>query len=610
MISHRLPGVRFQTQAPLPDANLPRMDIAVFVGFATSGDLHKPVAVESSEEFSAIFGDDLPLAWDQAQGNAVRAYLAPSVRAFFRNGGRRCWIIRLPTPEPNAFDAGLFLDPALSTVNGEHLLAEADYIRYQANHPRDLTGIHAALAVDEATLIAVPDALHIGWGVADIDKPRSPQTLPTPDRPEWRPHPWCPPDPTSYPESQQKEPQLGNFLDSQVRVLKAPYLQVDGGEWALQESPIWVGKPQAVTLAWTVAAQPHTHYRVQQATRFDFADAVTIYMGDNTSVTLQGRSFGDYYFQVRAEVAEQFSDWSNGLAVRLAETPITALNSSDDFQDVTLLSVQRALLQMCAARGDLFAVLSLPAHYRSQTALEHIAKLQLSERERSFGALFHPWLVGREENRPEELQITPPDGAICGVMAKRAIERGAWISPANEPLRGVVALTPAIDPQQWPALDCAQINLIRQEPHGFLTLSAETLSGSHVQGAFSIGDGQCHDSELALISVRRLLMLLRRLALREGAAYVFEPNDDSFRRMVKRHFENIFEQLFVRGAFAGRSSSYAYRVVTDNTINTSAIVDQGHFLVELQVAPSQPLKFLTVRLLHSGDQLLVSETAA
>ena len=56
----RLPGFRFETQAPpLPEV-LPRMDVAVFVGFAASGPLQTPVAVESEPQFTAIFGDDAP----------------------------------------------------------------------------------------------------------------------------------------------------------------------------------------------------------------------------------------------------------------------------------------------------------------------------------------------------------------------------------------------------------------------------------------------------------------------------------------------------------------------------------------------------------------------
>ena len=97
----RLPGFRFETQAPpLPEV-LPRMDIAVFVGFAASGPLQIPVAIESEAQFQAIFGDDTPLAWDLERGEQLYAYLGPAVRAFFRNKGQRCWVIRVARQSPN-----------------------------------------------------------------------------------------------------------------------------------------------------------------------------------------------------------------------------------------------------------------------------------------------------------------------------------------------------------------------------------------------------------------------------------------------------------------------------------------------------------------------------
>ncbi|HSF30493.1 MAG TPA: hypothetical protein VLK82_08490, partial [Candidatus Tectomicrobia bacterium] len=94
-LTRRLPGFRFEVQSPPLRQPLPRMDVAVFVGFAASGPLHAPVAVEDIEQFAAIFGADAPLVWDEQQGTAVKAYLAPVVRSFFGNGGRRCWVVRV-----------------------------------------------------------------------------------------------------------------------------------------------------------------------------------------------------------------------------------------------------------------------------------------------------------------------------------------------------------------------------------------------------------------------------------------------------------------------------------------------------------------------------------
>src|SRR5437016_5274429 len=97
--SRRLPGLRFEFQPPPPTDVLPRMDVAIFVGFAVSGPLHIPVAVEDVTQFTTIFGGDLPLAWDTQRSEQVYAYLAPAVRAFFRNGGQRCWIVRVAGDE-------------------------------------------------------------------------------------------------------------------------------------------------------------------------------------------------------------------------------------------------------------------------------------------------------------------------------------------------------------------------------------------------------------------------------------------------------------------------------------------------------------------------------
>ncbi len=63
-----------------------RTDIAGFVGLAQRGPLDQPVRVESWRQFLSRFGGFLP-----------NAYLALAVRAFFENGGRRAWIVRVAT---------------------------------------------------------------------------------------------------------------------------------------------------------------------------------------------------------------------------------------------------------------------------------------------------------------------------------------------------------------------------------------------------------------------------------------------------------------------------------------------------------------------------------
>jgi phage tail sheath protein FI len=138
----------------------------------------------------------------------------------------------------------------------------------------------------------------------------------------------------------------------------------------------------------------------------------------------------------------------------------------------------------------------------------------------------------------------------------------------------------------------AQINQITQEPEGFLSLNADTLS---------------LDPDLRPINVRRLLILLRRAALKRGAYYVFEPNGPALRRLVQHAFEDLLNQLFVRGAFAGDTRATSYEVVTDDSINTPQSMELGRFRVDLKVAPSVPMSFVTVRLVQTGERGVATE---
>jgi hypothetical protein len=268
----------------------------------------------------------------------------------------------------------------------------------------------------------------------------------------------------------------------------------------------------------------------------------------------------------------------------LAEPP--AIYRSDG-----LLAAQAALVRICAARADAVAVLSLPAHFGVRDALEWGRALPvaapdlLAGAELSYAGVYHPWLLTPETSAPElaPLRALPPDGAVCGMAAARALARGPWVAPANHALRGAVGLTPELSDAEYGALFDGQVNVLRRRPGQLLALSAHTLS---------------RERQLVQLSVRRLLILLRKLALRRGMRYVFEPNNARFRQLVQLAFERLLRDLAARGALA------AYEVVTGPEVNTRNDEDNGRFIVALKVAPTLPIGFITVTLLRSGEGLL------
>jgi hypothetical protein len=81
---YETPGVYFErTDATSGIIGL-RTDIAGFAGIAESGPVHCPVPIESWRQFESYFGSFIGTG-----------YLAYAVRAFFQNGGRRGWIVRV-----------------------------------------------------------------------------------------------------------------------------------------------------------------------------------------------------------------------------------------------------------------------------------------------------------------------------------------------------------------------------------------------------------------------------------------------------------------------------------------------------------------------------------
>ena len=150
-------------------------------------------------------------------------------------------------------------------------------------------------------------------------------------------------------------------------------------------------------------------------------------------------------------------------------------------------------------------------------------------------------------------------------------------------LTGVVGLGTMFTTADWADLFNAQVNLIRQVPGQFTLLSAHTLS--------------LEDTFLQL-SVRRLLIFLRKLALLRGMRYVFESNNERFRARVQASFQATLNILVERGAIT------AFEVVTGSQINTQNDYDNGRFLIAIRVAPTLPIEFITVVLLRIGEGLL------
>ncbi len=113
--------------------------VAAFVGLAPAGPLDSAVRVTSFAQFVRAFSDPRATAAGPALAGGA---LAHAVRGFFVNGGRACWVVRVP-----GVPGGAELD--------DHLGGDGR------------RGVALAASIEEVSLLAVPDAHVLRGGTDD-----------------------------------------------------------------------------------------------------------------------------------------------------------------------------------------------------------------------------------------------------------------------------------------------------------------------------------------------------------------------------------------------------------------------------------------------------------
>jgi IPT/TIG domain len=488
-----------------------------------------------------------------------------------------------------AFNARLFLDhylvpnPQIQSPSGKTLMQDA-FNRFYGQNMR-LRGLHSLLFADEVAVVSIPDAVHRGWKqVSDSEMAQETPAPPTPPQPDRSRFLNCEQPPTVLAVMPSRGPLQGG-----LEVL------ITG-----------TGFTTAADTAVTFGNQAATNVQVVGETmlRCKVPTSVVVGLVTVTVVTHNGAGSQPNAFTYERPLAEPLSPAPIPmLPVSLPQDPLGDTLRPDD----PLLQIQQALINVCQARRDVLGILTLPLHFEKRQCLQwHDAlrqRLGLPSQSRvsngtddmadlSYVAVYHPWLLVADASAPGGLRAVPCDGAVCGMIAARERERQVWVAPANVALQDVLGLTPVFSTDDWEDMFARQMNLVRPEPSDFRAMNAHTLSDA---------------SELLQVSVRRLMILLRKVAAARGMDFVFETNHQQFREGVRVILEDLLRFMFERGAFAGATAEQAFRVVTDASVNTPQSIDQGRFIAHIQVAPSQPMEFITVLLTRTGDGLLATE---
>jgi hypothetical protein len=211
--------------------------------------------------------------------------------------------------------------------------------------------------------------------------------------------------------------------------------------------------------------------------------------------------------------------------------------------------------------------------------------LKPAQSDGGYGAFYFPWLTVMDPIE-DTLVNVPPSGHMAGIWARTDATRGVHKAPANESVRGALNLTYRLTRDEQGVLNDAGVNCLR--------LFAR--EGIRVWGARTIGDP---NGEWRYLNVRRLFNMVEE-SIAEGTNWiVFEPNDRTLWKHIRRDVGAFLTRVWRDGALMGRTPEEAFFVKCDEETNPPEEIDAGRVTALIGLAPVKPAEFVIFRISQS-----------
>lgn len=228
-------------------------------------------------------------------------------------------------------------------------------------------------------------------------------------------------------------------------------------------------------------------------------------------------------------------------------------------------------IDMVETRGDAFYILDGSPLGATVSA----ATSDVEDLDTNYAGTYFPWVKVRDANTNKEVW-TPPSVVMPNVFAFNDRVAAEWFAPAGLNRGGIdIALTvrTRLDQANRDVLYEARVNPIASFPaQGIVTWGQKTL--------------QTQASALDRINVRRLLIAVKKYIASVSRYLVFEQNVDGTRQrflsIVNPYLQSVQE----------RSGLYAFRVVMDESNNTSDIIDRNMLVGQIYLQPTKTAEFI------------------
>jgi phage tail sheath protein FI len=248
------------------------------------------------------------------------------------------------------------------------------------------------------------------------------------------------------------------------------------------------------------------------------------------------------------------------------------------------------MIAHCELMGDRVAILDAPPGLNAQQVKEW--RVDKAGYDSKYASLYWPW-VKVFDPLSGQAKFVPPSGHMAGIWARSDDERGVHKAPANEVVRGAIALQLQVTKSEHDQLNPNGINVIRAFPgRGIRVWGARTLSS---------------DPAWRYLNVRRLFNYVEESILEGTQWVVFEPNDVALWERVKRTVNSFLLGVWRSGALFGATPQEAFYVKCDAETNPPDVIDRGQLVVEIGIAPVKPAEFVIFRIAQFSGGAALSE---
>lgn len=259
-------------------------------------------------------------------------------------------------------------------------------------------------------------------------------------------------------------------------------------------------------------------------------------------------------------------------------------------------TIGEKLISVCEARKDCMAFISPPVAdtkgIASATAVTNVLAYKDTLTNSSYATLDGGAVYVYDKYHDQYIWIGA-SGLVAGLAVNTDQVADAWFSPAGVnrgQLRGITKLAYNPTSAQRDSLYVGKVNPIVSLPgQGTVLFGDKTLAS--------------RASAFDRINVRRLFIVLEKAISTAAKAQLFEFNDE----FTRAQFRNLVEP-FMRDV-KGRRGVTDFKVVCDETNNTSAIVDGNKFVADIYVKPTRSINFITLNFVATRTGVEFSEVA-